>query len=273
LLIRRQLLAATGLALFAGGWHGRGASQAGDDAAQLAHAVHARPVGKDVSTRTRMELSDGGGAPRVRTLATYRQQRPGGEVANLIRFLAPADIAGTAFLGIDRADGKSDQWLYLPAMDRVRRVASDRKGGRFVGSEIYFEDLQDRQPHRDRHRLVGRETIAGVACEVLESVPADPTDSVYLKRLSWIDRGAAMALRVDYFERNAEEPSKRWTLVTRRRDKSYWTVVESRMTDLASGRETRMLAESVVYDRGLPTKLFTSQALADEALEMDHRPP
>lgn len=69
-------------------------------------------------------------------------------------------------------------------MQRVRRVDSNRKGGRFVNSDYYFEDLRDRKPTMDTHRVIGRETIAGVACEVLESVPVEAGNSVYLRRVS-----------------------------------------------------------------------------------------
>lgn len=249
-----------------------GVARPTDEGPALAVAVHRRPAGNDVATQTRMELVERGRAPRVRTLVVFRSKQRLGETANLIRFLEPADVAGTALLSIDRADGKSDQWLYLPAMDRVRRVAGDRKGGRFVGSELYFEDLQDRQPQRDQHRIVGKDVVEGVACDVLESVPIDAADSVYKKRLSWIDRATAMALRVDYFEHDAAAASKRWLLVSRRKDGAYWTVTDSRMLDLASGRETRLIVQAVLYDRGLPAKLFTPQALADESTELDYRP-
>ncbi|MCK7496303.1 MAG: outer membrane lipoprotein-sorting protein [Comamonadaceae bacterium] len=120
-----------------------------------------------------MVLTEKGRAPRIREVVTYRLDKSGGETANLIRFLDPDDIAGTGLLSIDKADGSTDQWLYLPALDRVRRISSERRGGRFVGSDLYFEDLQERKPTKDRHRLLGKQTEGGILCEVLESVPAD----------------------------------------------------------------------------------------------------
>jgi len=243
-----------------------------DDAARLAQAVHERPAGRDVSTLSRMELLENGRAARVRELVTYRQARPNGETAYQLRFLGPEDIAGTGLLSVDKADGANDQWLYLPALDRVRRVAGDRKGGRFVGSELYFEDLQERKPSLDRHRLLGRETIDGVVCDVLESVPIEPGNSVYRRRVSWVDPQTLLVLRVDYFEKDAATPSKRWLLVDKKKIQGYWTVTDSRMIDLGSGRETRMVVEVAKYDRRLPSRLFTPQALADERLESEHRP-
>lgn len=249
-----------------------GTATAQDPALALAKAVHARPAGRDMTTLSRMELTEKGRAPRVRTLVTYRLDRSNGETANLMRFLEPEDIAGTGLLGVQKADGTTEQWLFLPALDRVRRVAGDRKGGRFVGSDLYFEDLEERQPSMDRHRLIGRETIDGVPCEVLESVPVAAGNSVYRRRVVWVDAPNALALRVDYFERDENTASKRWQLDVKRKIQNYWTAIESRVTDLGSGHETRMVIVRALYDRKLPERLFTSRALADEQLEADYRP-
>ncbi len=243
-----------------------------DEASVLAQKVYDRPNGRDLVTSGRMVLTEKGRAPRIRELVTYRLDKPDGETANLIRFLDPEDIAGTGLLSIDKADGTTDQWLYLPALDRVRRISSDRKGGRFVGSDLYFEDLQERRPAEDRHRLLGKQTENGILCEVLESVPVDASNSVYRKRISWIDPATALPQRVDYFEKDPSNPSKRWLLRGKKRNQGYWTLTDSRVIDLASGHETRMVIDSALYDQKLPAKLFTSQALADESVESEYRP-
>ena len=243
-----------------------------DSAAELAQKVYDRPNGRDLTTLGRMVLTEKGRAPRIREIVTYRLDLSGGETANLIRFVYPEDIAGTGLLSIDKADGDADQWLYLPALDRVRRISSDRKGGRFVGSDLYFEDLQERKPSKDHHRLLGKQTENGILCDVIESVPVDPKNSAYSKRISWIDPATAIPQRVDYFEKNADTPGKRWLLRGKKRNQGYWTLTDSRIIDLSSGHETRMVVDVALYDQRLPAKLFTSQALADESLESEYRP-
>ncbi len=233
-----------------------------DEALKLAQRVHQRPAGSNLTTDSRMDLTERGRAPRTRELVTYRRDTGGGESASLIRFLAPRDVAGTGMLSITRADGSREQQLYLPALDRVRRIAGDRQGGRFVGSDLYFEDLQERQPSRDRHRLLGTETVGGVACEVLESVPLDAADSAYSRRVSWVDPQTLLIHRVDYYERDPQQPAKRWELLAAERIQGYWTVTDSTMTDLRSGHQTRMTVLNAVYDRDLPARLFSAQALA-----------
>ena len=243
-----------------------------DEASDLAQRVYDRPNGRDLTTLGRMVLTEKGRAPRIREIVTYRLDKSGGETANLIRFLDPEDIAGTGLLSIDKADGNSDQWLYLPALDRVRRISSDRKSGRFVGSDLYFEDLQERKPSKDRHRILGKQNENGILCDVYESLPRDPDNSAYLKRISWVDPSTAILQRVDYFEDDLNKPSKRWLLRGKKRNQGYWTLTDSRMIDLSSGHETRLVVDVALYDQKLPAKLFTSQALADESLESEYRP-
>jgi len=249
-----------------------GFSALADESTELAQKVYDRPNGRDLTIAGRMVLTEKGHAPRIRELITYRLDKAKGETANLIRFTEPEDIAGTGLLSMDKADGTSEQWLYLPALDRVRRISSERRGGRFVGSDLYYEDLQGRKPAEDRHRILGNETINGVACEILESIPSDPDNSVYRKRVSWIDPKTLLAMRVDYYEKDDANPSKRWGLAAKKKNQGYWTVTDSRMMDLASGHETRMVVDTALYDRKLPAKLFTSQTLADESLESEYRP-
>lgn len=244
---------------------------AANSAATLAQAIHDRPSGKDLTLSTRMELSERERPPRVRRMVSYRLRQDSGEIAYLVRFLEPRDIAGVALLSVNRTDDDTEQSLYLPELGRSRKVAGNRKGGRFVGSDLYFEDLEERSPSRDRHRIIGRETIGSVSCEVLESVPTRPDDSVYRRRLSWVDAAAALPLRVDYFEADDRQPSKRWTLHSQQRIQGFLTVMESSMTDLDRGSETRLIVESARYDRKLPDRLFTARALADERYESEFR--
>ena len=153
---------------------------------QLARKVYDRPNGGDATSVVSMALQDKGRSPRVRKMLVYRLDKRGGDVASLIRFLEPADIEGTGLLTIDEAGGDSNQWVYLPALDRVRRIDSGRKGGRFVNSDYFYEDLRDRKVDQDEHRIIGQETVNGVSCQILESVPSERGNSVYGKRVSWL---------------------------------------------------------------------------------------
>ena len=148
----------------------------------------------------------------------------------------------------------------------MRRISSERKGGRFVGSDLYFEDLQERKPTKDRHRLLGKQTENGILCEVLESVPWTPT----IRSTASASAGSIPPPRsfcASIISRKTSTPQQTLAARAKKRNQGYWTLTDSRMIDLESGHETRMVIDSALYDQKLPAKLFTSQALADESLE------
>lgn len=248
------------------------ATAVADDGAKLAQRVYDRPDGKDSTSVVTMSLTEEGKLARTRGMLVFRASAADSQVSTLIRFTDPTDIQGTGLLTIDGADGVSNQWIYLPAMQRVRRVDSNRKGGRFVNSDYFFEDLRDRKPAMDAHKLLGRERVGDTDTEMLESVPVDASNSVYARRVSWIDPKSLLPLRIDFFERSADQPSKRLVVLKREQVQGYWTVMDSTLTDLASGHQTRLTVSKVLYDRNLPESLFTSRALAEERMEKELRP-
>ena len=239
---------------------------------ELAQRVYDRPNGTDQVTFGTMTLIEPGRSPRQRQLYTFGREATVGEIYTLIRFVAPADIENTGLLTRDYPDGSTDQWVYLPAMDRARRIAADRKGGRFVGSDLFYEDLQDRKVNMDRHRHLGIDTLHNTPVERLESIPIDPSNSVYSQRLSWIHTDTLLPLRIDFFSPGRDEPSKRLEVHRIEPIQGYWTVMDSTMTDLTTGHQTRMTVERIRYDQGLPDTLFTQQALTDPARERPYRP-
>lgn len=247
------------------------ADEAGDGT-DLAQRVYDRPDGADVASTGMMVLTEPGHEPRVRQMYIFRQDSGEGAVNSLIRFASPPDIENTGLLTLDRAGDETDQWIYLPALDRSRRIAASRKGGRFVGSDLYYEDLRDRPVAKDKHRLLGQESIQGVTCDVLESVPVDPDNSVYGKRVRWVHPQTLIPLQVEFYDESGKTPVKRSEVHRIEKVQGYWTVMDSTMTDLESGHQTRTTVEKVVYDQQLPADLFSRQALEDPARDRPFRP-
>ena len=248
------------------------AATAGEAGRELARRVYQRADGEDASARITMVLREPGHRPRSRRLFSYRLDRPEGEVWSLVRFTSPGDVAGVGLLTRNRPGGGAEQRLFLPALERSRRIAGERRGGRFVGSDLFYQDLRERAPELDRHRLRGREPVEGIPCRVLESVPKDPGTSVYSRVLRWVHPESLVPLRVDYFFPGREAPVKRLRVQRLKRVQGYWTVMRSRMTDLRSEHRTVMRVERIVYDKGLPRRLFSRGFLEDPAREAPFRP-
>lgn len=238
----------------------------------LARQVYDRPDGRDMSLRLRMTLTQQGHAPRHRLFYSYRLDQGDGHVRSLVRFREPADVAGTGLLTLDAPGQESAQWLYLPALKKERRISGSRQGGQFVGSDLYFEDLRDRRVELDRHRLIGAEEFQGAPCQVLESIPTKPDNSAYSQRISCIHPETFLPLKIDFYEGGKASPTKRFTVSRIKPIQGYWTVLDSTMTHLPSGHETRLQVETVKYDQNLPDTLFSIQALTDPTQDERFRP-
>lgn len=238
---------------------------------ELAQAVYDRPTGKDISARVEMALESKGEINKRRILYSYGVDRGNSERWTLIRFVTPSEVAGTGLLSLDHPGDASDQWLYLPSLDRVRRIASNRKGGRFVGSDFYYEDLSDREPSMDHHKLLGEGKVGNVACTLLESVPVEKSNSVYSKRISCIHPELLIPLRIDFYARG-KEPVKRLQASRIRKVQDYWTIYQSTMIDLKKDHKTHLITTDLLYDQGLPDNMFTQRGLTDDTLERGYRP-
>ena len=247
-------------------------SLAETDGTILAQKVYDRPDGRDVTTKSTMVLESTGHKRRYRTLYTYRLDTDEGETRSLIRFTEPADITDTGMLTLDNPGQESSQWVYLPALDRARRISSSRKGGHFVGSDLYYEDLQKRDVNKDHHRILGKGKVGKIVTTKLESIPVDPDNSAYSKRISWIHAKTLIPLQVDYFKAYSEQAVKRLKVTKIKKIQGYWTVLDSSMTDLDDDKQTRMITETIRYDQELPEKLFSRQTLSDTQLEDSFRP-
>lgn len=239
---------------------------------RLIQQVYDRPDGVDVSSRGYMILTEQGYEPRVRRMFSYTFRKDSGETLSLLRFTAPKDIADVGLLTKDYPEKNSDQWLYLPALGRARRISASRKGGRLVGSDYYYEDLEVREVELDTHRYLGEQKLGGALCKLVESIPVDTENSVYNKRISWIHPATMIPLQIDYYQEGSESPVKRLKVYRIARVQGYWTVMDTGMTDLETGHQTRMKTEKIIYDRGLNESLFSQQILIDPTKESHYRP-
>lgn len=249
-----------------------GISNADTDGTALAQRIYDRPDGSDATSEAFMILTKKGSKPRHRKLFTYRLDNDKGETWSLTRFTEPADINGTGLLTHDRPGDDSSQWIYLPALDRARRISSSRKGGRFVGSDLYYEDLSKRDVDKDTHRVLGKGKVGKTATVMLESIPRDPAESAYSKRISWVHTKTLIPLRVDYYVSDSNSPRKRLKVNKIQKLQDYWTVLDSTVTDLESGHQTRLVTKTVKYDQQLPAELFSRRALSDTRVEETYRP-
>ncbi|MGK2907460.1 MAG: outer membrane lipoprotein-sorting protein [Desulfuromonadales bacterium] len=227
---------------------------------QVAQFTYDRYLGDDMQMNGTMELTSRSDHVRSREFISLRKDS-NAERKQLIRFTAPADIDGTAFLTFD-ADNSSDteQHLYLPALKRTRRIVASQQGRSFVNSDFTYEDMQRHRVEAWDYRLDGEDTFSGYPCYVLVSTPKPDTDTQYGKMTSWIEKEHFIPLQTIFWDKNGQQ-SKSYTVNSFAMIDNIATETDVVMEDLHSGHKTRLKTFEIKYNSGLQDALFTTRAL------------
>jgi hypothetical protein len=213
------------------------------------------------TARVTMTLRDRAGNAAVRHARMAFLSRDDGDRA-LIRFTDPPDLRGTAFLTAERP-GDDDQWLYLPALGRVKRIAASRKTGNFAGTEFTYEDLGGRELDEYRHRYVRADTLAGDSVDVVEAEPIDRR-SGYSKITTWVSRDRHVILRAEYRDRKGALHKVSRSRGFTRPDGVHWRFGTAVMENVQNGKSTEIRVEAWRIGADLDPGLFTVEALGRE---------
>ncbi len=223
--------------------------------------VYDRPQARDMSAILAMTLINAQGLTRNRVLQQY-QADFGTAEKKMMFFLEPADVRGTAFMNwsYDKPDRSDEQWIYLPALKKIKRISSEGRGDAFMGSDFAYEDLATRQPSLDNHSFLRSETLEGSECLVVESIPRDRKSSLYSKMVSWIRPDTWIGLRREYYDARGALLK---TLAIRRIGEvgGYWMIFETEMKNAQTGHATRMSFSGVKLDTGIKESLFSERSL------------
>ena len=159
----------------------------------------------DSEVALKMVLRNKAGKQTERELALKTLEIPDESVGDksMIVFESPRDIDGTALLSYARILDPDDQWLYLPALKRVKRISSVNKSGPFVGSEFAFEDFTSLELNKFEYRFVRSEACGELSCDVIERVPRYE-HSGYTRQLTWIDRQVHQIRKVEFYDRRGD---------------------------------------------------------------------
>ena len=180
---------------------------------------------------------------------------------SIMVFDRPRDLKGTAILTFTHKIGNDDQWLYLPALKRVKRISSADKSGPFMGSEFAFEDLASQEVEKYSYRYLRDEACAGLSCFVVERVPVDPK-SGYSKQVTWIDQDEYRLQRVDYYDRKGDLLKTMTLSGYRQYLQRHWRADEMLMVNHQSGKSTLLQFANYQFQVGLEDKDFSRGALS-----------
>ncbi|WP_269519061.1 outer membrane lipoprotein-sorting protein [Alteromonas sp. BMJM2] len=175
-------------------------------------------------------------------------------------FNSPRDVKGTAFLSFSHALEPDEQWIYLPALKRVKRISSRNKSGPFVGSEFAFEDMTSYEVEKFSYEYLGEEEVNGEVCFVLKQTP-NYDYSGYTSQKVWIDKSHYRVQKVEFYD-------KKDTLLKVLKPQEYqlykdkfWRPMRSEMRNVQTRKSTFLITENIDFDTGLSESDFDKNRL------------
>ena len=216
----------------------------------------------DSTVDLRMVLRNKAGQETTRSLRIRTLEVPHEEVGDksLIVFDSPADIEGTSLLSHAKILDPDDQWLYLPALKRIKRIASVNKSGPFMGSEFAFEDFTSLELRKFNYKYVGEESYNGMPCDVVERFPRYE-HSGYTKQIAWIDQDVYQIRKVEYYDRRGD-PVKTLTLEEYKEYDGVWRAHKMLMVNHKTGKSTDLIYSNYAFKNGLTENDFVKGVLS-----------
>ncbi|KAA3620471.1 MAG: outer membrane lipoprotein-sorting protein [Calditrichaeota bacterium] len=229
-------------------------------ALEIIQNVYNRPTGEDQAGELTMTLINSRGDQRVREIKQYVKEF-GKDEKKIMYFIAPADVRNTSFMNwsYDEAGRDDDQWIYLPALKKVKRISSDSKSDYFMGSDFTYDDLGDRHPTADTHKILRQENLDGEECYVVESIPKEK-EYMYSRTVTWIIKDKWIGLKKEFYDED-EELLKTLTVKKFDKIKGYWIILHSRMHNVQKDHTTDMDLANLKVDIGIPDNEFTERMM------------
>ncbi len=232
---------------------GMGWSQTGYD---IAKKVDQRLEPADMTANLTMVLTNSKGKTRTSTIRSVSVR--GGE-KQIIWFLAPPDDKGVAFLKIEHPGADDEMRLWLPAFKRVRRISASKKGDSFMGSDMSYEDMTNRELDEYTYQLLKEETVNGVDCYVLEATPKPEIESTYSKHTTWISKKDYTVVKEESYDLSGTlKKIKKIDYVTKGK---YILPVKMFVEDVQKNHTTLLTFDNIEVDTGVKEDLFRERNL------------
>ncbi len=196
----------------------------------------------DSAVELKMVLRNAAGKETTRELSLRTLEVPDEDVGDksLIVFDSPRDIDGTALLSHARILDPDDQWLFLPALKRTKRISSVNKSGPFVGSEFAFEDFTSLELNKFEYRYLRTEACGELTCDVVERTPRYE-HSGYTRQVAWVDTGIDQLRKVEFYDRRGDLLKTLDLDDYRQYEGAYWRAHLLRMVNHKTGKSTDLI--------------------------------
>jgi outer membrane lipoprotein-sorting protein len=229
-------------------------------AREIIEKVYNRPEGDDQTSNLTMTLINKSGKERIRKIKQFTKDMSDME-KSIMFFQSPADVKNTSFMSwsYDDENKSDDQWIYLPALKKTKRISSDSKSDYFMGSDFTYDDLGDRKLDDDTHKLLREETIDGVDYYVMESVTKDE-DYIYSKTITWIRKDNFIGLKKEFYDED-EELLKILHIRKFVEISGFLIITNSEMHNVQNDHKTKMVLSDINVNTGISDSKFTERMM------------
>ena len=213
------------------------------------------------SSHSQMEmiLINANGEQSIRDLDMKTLEGENGD-KSISTFLSPADVKGTKTLTHEHINKDDDQWLYLPALKRVKRIASSNKSGSFMGSEFSYEDIGNQNYQKFSYSGEAQEVVLnGVACYKSQRVPHE-SNSGYTKQIVWVDKTNFLLQQIEYYDRK-QELLKTAKFSDHKQIDGVWRVGKIEMKNHQNDKSTTLTWKEDKIKVGLGEREFNKRVL------------
>lgn len=214
----------------------------------------------DTTSELNMTLLNAHGDVSERKMRTKTLEVHGDGDKSLTIFDHPADVKGTAFLSYTHALEPDDQWLFLPALKRVKRISSKNKSGPFMGSEFAYEDMSSQEVEKYTYRYLRDETLEGEACFVIERIPQYEY-SGYTRQVVWLSQSKYQPMQIEFYDRkDALLKTLKQTGYQQYKNK-FWRPDRMHMINHQTQKETILEWSNYQFETGLTDRDFDKASL------------
>lgn len=207
-----------------------------------------------------MVLRNRVGQESTRTMRLKTLEVDGDGDKSLTIFDEPRDVSGTAFLSFTHALEPDEQWLYLPALKRVKRISSSNKSGPFMGSEFAYEDISSQEVEKYAYNWLRDEEFEGRNTFVVERFP-QYEHSGYTKQVVWIDQEMYQPLKVEFYDRKGSLLKTLTSTDYQQYLGQFWRTSTMHMVNHQTGKETTLTWSGYDFDSGLSERDFNQNSL------------
>ncbi len=218
-------------------------------------------AGNDGRASLSMTITDRRGRVRTREMTLLRKDmKDGGRQKFYVYFKKPSDVSRMVFMVWKQVKGDDDRWLYIPAIDLVKRIASSDKRSSFAGGVFTYEDVSGRRTSDDRHELLGEEDYRGRPVYKIKNTPLDKDIVEFSYYTARIDKKTFLPLKGDYYDKSG----KLYRTITVEKTglvDGIPTVLKATAEDFTKGLKTTIEFHDVAYNVGIKERIFRERYL------------